>query len=266
MPRIRYLKPEFFSDEDLAEFPFQTRLTFAGLWCWADKSGRLEDRPKFLKCQIFPYDDVDMEGELQKLCQFKISGQPFIHRYETDGQRYISIPCWDKHQRPHHTEKNSVIPEPPKLTPIPPLTTKGMEKGMEKQLNPSRELNNGGITVKKSKRSKIKVNKDILYSEEFLKFWNMYPTRNGTKPGKKEASEAWKQLNPDEKLGKIILDSLKKQINHYQDCKDHGEFIAEFKDAFRWLDKKKWEDEVKTKDWKDRVAEEGETWQPPADL
>ena len=62
MPRIRYLKPEFFTDDDLAEHSFETRLAYAGLWCHADKAGRLEDKPKFLKAVIFPYDDkVNME-------------------------------------------------------------------------------------------------------------------------------------------------------------------------------------------------------------
>ena len=86
MPRIRYLKPEFFSDEDLARLPHSTRLTFAGLWCWADREGRLEDRPEFLKAMIFPYPGdsrVDMEKELSRLAEPKSNGEPFINRYCT---------------------------------------------------------------------------------------------------------------------------------------------------------------------------------------
>jgi len=49
MARIRSLKPDFFKDEDLAVLPFEARLLFEGLWCYADKEGRLEDRPKYLK-------------------------------------------------------------------------------------------------------------------------------------------------------------------------------------------------------------------------
>ena len=143
MARIRYLKPEFFSDEDLADLPFQARLAFAGLWCYADKAGRLEDRPKFLKAMIFPYDNIDMGKQLDLLSQAKHgNGVPFIQRYDVDGTKYIQILTWDKHQKPHHTEAESKIP------PTPPLIIKGMEKGMEKQLNPSEELRNGEGTVK----------------------------------------------------------------------------------------------------------------------
>ncbi len=142
MARIRYLKPDFFTDEDLAELSFQTRLTFAGLWCHADKAGRLEDRPKFLKAMIFPYDSVDMEKQLATLSQGKHgNGVPFIQRYEVDGVRFIQIVTWEKHQKPHHTEAESKIP------PAPPLNIMGM--GMEKQLNPSEKLKNGETTVKR---------------------------------------------------------------------------------------------------------------------
>ena len=52
MARIRSLKPEFFKDEDLALLPFEARILYSGLWCYADREGRLEDRPKYLKADI----------------------------------------------------------------------------------------------------------------------------------------------------------------------------------------------------------------------
>ena len=61
MPRIRYLKPCFFKDEDIASLPHQTRLLYQGLWVLADKEGRLEDRPKRIKAEIFPYEEIDIE-------------------------------------------------------------------------------------------------------------------------------------------------------------------------------------------------------------
>ena len=139
--RIRYLKPDFFSDENLAEFKFETRLTYTGLWCYADKEGRLEDRPKYLKAMIFPYDNVDMEKQLELLSKGKLNGYPFIQRYCIEGLKLIQIVKWDKHQKPHHTEKESIFP------PAPPFI---MEKGMgtEKQLEASLKLSNGELTVK----------------------------------------------------------------------------------------------------------------------
>jgi hypothetical protein len=152
MPRIRYLKPDFFKDEDLAELPFEVRLFYAGLWCQADKAGRLEDRPKRLKAEIFPYDKVDSEKCLEILSRPKpASGRPFIHRYISGGQPYIQIISWSEHQKPHHTERDSEIP------PAPPNTEKGTEKGMEKenQLEASTELSNGALTVKEPEKIQL---------------------------------------------------------------------------------------------------------------
>jgi len=114
LPRIRGLKPDFFKDELLCELPFEARLLFAGLWCYADKSGRLEDRPKYLKAEIFPYDKVDVEKLLNLLANPKLTDKPdkyFIRRYTIDGRQYIDIPTFLDHQKPHHTEKTSKIPE-----------------------------------------------------------------------------------------------------------------------------------------------------------
>lgn len=141
MGRIRYLKPDFFKDEDLVEHPFWIRLLFQGLWTIADKEGRLEDRPKRIKADLFPYENVDVEEGLSELSKIKNhSTRPFIQRYEANGEAYIQIVNWHKHQKPHHTEKESLIP------PAPPITN-GMGKG--KQDGASVELKNGELTVKK---------------------------------------------------------------------------------------------------------------------
>ena len=140
MARIRYLKPDFFKDEDLALLPFPARFLFAGLWGLADKAGRLEDRVLRIKAEIFPYESVDVEENLKLLSKPKNgSGHPFIIRYQLSGQNYIQILSWNKHQKPHHTEKESNIP---------PFNGKGNGKIKEKQLEASCELTNGELTVK----------------------------------------------------------------------------------------------------------------------
>ncbi|CAG0943608.1 hypothetical protein ANRL1_01413 [Anaerolineae bacterium] len=113
MPRIRGLKPDTFKDEDLANLPVPVRYFFMGLWCYADKLGRLEDRPKYLKAELFAYDDFNVEAALELLANPQIQDRPnkvFIRRYTVNGRKYLDIPNFLKHQRPHHTEKGSVIP------------------------------------------------------------------------------------------------------------------------------------------------------------
>lgn len=126
MARIRSIKIDFFHDEDLCDLPFEYRLLFAGLWLLADREGRLEDRPRYIKTQIFPHDEVDVETMLETLSQPKRDGgSPFIHRYSTVNSRgthgYIEVVNFLKHQRPHHTEKQSDIPSHREVTVNSPL-------------------------------------------------------------------------------------------------------------------------------------------------
>ena len=105
MARSRNIKPGFFSNEDLVELDFATRLLFAGLWTVADRDGRLQDRPKKIKIDVFPADNLDIDAMLQAL-----HNGGFIERYVVDGSKFIQISNWSKHQNPHHTEKASEIP------------------------------------------------------------------------------------------------------------------------------------------------------------
>ena len=107
MARARNIKPGFFANENLAELPAETRLLFIGLWTLADREGRLEDRHKRIRAQIFPYDSFDVDA---MLVQLHAAG--FILRYEVGGERYAQIVNFTKHQVPHHKEVASEIPPP----------------------------------------------------------------------------------------------------------------------------------------------------------
>lgn len=108
MARCRNLKPGFFKNEALAELDALVRLLFAGLWCYADRDGRLEDRPKRLKAEILPYSDLDIDDALNQLSR---GDDPFIVRYQVGDGRFIQVRKFREHQSPHNTEKESVIPE-----------------------------------------------------------------------------------------------------------------------------------------------------------
>ena len=94
--RARNIKPAFFQNEVLTDVDPFGRLLFIGLWCLADREGRLEDRPKRIKMQLFAMDDVDVPALLDDLDRLG-----FIRRYEIDGAAYIQIVNFSKHQRPH---------------------------------------------------------------------------------------------------------------------------------------------------------------------
>lgn len=107
MARARNIKPGFFSNDKLAELPALTRILFAGLWTVADRSGRLEDRPKKIKAEVLPYDAANVDKMLADL-----QGAGFVTRYTLNGIKYIQILSFERHQNPHKNEALSTIPAP----------------------------------------------------------------------------------------------------------------------------------------------------------
>ena len=106
--RARNLKPRFFTDSVLLSLPMAARLLFQGLWCIADRAGRLEDDPIQIKIDVFPADMVDVDDLLRQLVD-----RGRVQRYRIGAKRYLQISNFAKHQHPHRDERASVIPEPP---------------------------------------------------------------------------------------------------------------------------------------------------------
>lgn len=115
--RIRTIKPEFFKHEDLydaeQESGLPLRLAFAGLWTVCDKEGRFEWRPRALKIEVMPYDDVDFSRVLHAL-----TTRGFIIRYRVGDKEFGCVPSFGKHQVINNRESPSEIPEPPQAAEI----------------------------------------------------------------------------------------------------------------------------------------------------
>lgn len=106
--RARGIQPGFYKNDQLAECSIYARYIFPGLWMLADRMGRLEYRPKKIKGELLPFDNADVPALLDEL---ETNG--LIKIYEADGKKYIWIPAFLCHQRPHCKEKASVIPRHP---------------------------------------------------------------------------------------------------------------------------------------------------------
>lgn len=89
-------------------------ILFVGLWCLADRDGRLEDRPKRIRAEIFPYREChDINGYLTVLEQLG-----FIERYQAENHAVIQVVNFSKHQSPHKTEKPSELPAKPAMARV----------------------------------------------------------------------------------------------------------------------------------------------------
>lgn len=116
MARSRNIKPGLYKNVELADAPVGARYLFTGLWCIADREGRLKDSPKWIKAEIFPYDSDISIAQVHAWLQ-DLHGSKCIERYSVGGENYIQVVNFLKHQNPHHKEKPSDIPAPPPKSP-----------------------------------------------------------------------------------------------------------------------------------------------------
>lgn len=109
MPRIRTIKPDFWSDEKVGVLPIQARLLFIGTWSYADDNGVVRGNPSYLKAQIFPYDDNLRIGELKKWLDALVEARmliPLTYR----GERYYVVRTFRSHQKIDSRYSNELIP------------------------------------------------------------------------------------------------------------------------------------------------------------
>lgn len=111
-PRIRSLKPEIHTDEELWDLEVEAGLplfrAFTGLWNYSDREGRFEWRPRALKAMILPYWDGDFEHALDAL-----ASRRFIVRYSVGGKQYGWVRKLKDHQAFNAREPASLLPSPP---------------------------------------------------------------------------------------------------------------------------------------------------------
>lgn len=109
--RIRTIKPEFYKHDGLFDLEEETklpiRIAFTGLWCAADREGRFKWKPRRLKAEILPYDDVDFSRVLDALVT-----RGFVVHYTSEEGEFGMIPKFSKHQVINNREMQSNLPDP----------------------------------------------------------------------------------------------------------------------------------------------------------
>lgn len=273
MARTRSIKPGFFNNEVLGCLPPLTRLLFIGLWCIADREGRLDDRPRRINKEILGYDDVTAEEVDQMLQALHDTG--FIYRYSLGDEQYIQVVNFSKHQNPHIKEKASVIPPPSDYSPLEmtyggnqqstvqapdkhssntvqatPITgnlspstgtlsptTGSPEDGLghdEPQPGESLKVDTAGGTGSEKPENHSKT----LAEKRFDEFWAAYPK----KVGKKAAWNAWRKVKPDTELFDKIMTAIGRAKATWQWQRENGRYIPNPK---TWLNEGRWDDEYK---------------------
>lgn len=238
MSRCRSIKPGLWLNEDLAEVSIPARYLFPALWCLADKDGRLEYRPKKIKIEVYPYDEIDIISLIAEL-----HGKKFISVYENEGCFFIQINNFIKHQNPHPKEKSNNYPEPVNICnydgnlkqfnftacnvilpfPSSSLVSSPLDLGCGEKICAS---DDGAffLTAKKKKLSGKKL-------EWFESFWVAFDFKHG----KAAAADSWLVIPAmDEALVENII------AGAHREAATRGD---KPKWAQGWLTERRWEDE-----------------------
>ena len=109
MPRIRSIRPEFFSDARMAQLTPYARLFYQALWCFADDEGRGRCIPRELEGFAFPYEPNVKAVEL--LVELENAGR-IVTYSGPRGEQFYHIPTFNDYQKPNKPMK-SRFPAPP---------------------------------------------------------------------------------------------------------------------------------------------------------
>lgn len=113
MARIRTIKPEFWTSEQVMECSPTARLLFVGMWNFCDDGGNHPASAKTLKAEVFPADDFTADS-IQGMVD-ELVAQGLLLPYEADGKRFLHVTGWH-HQK---IEKpNFKHPSPTNLSTI----------------------------------------------------------------------------------------------------------------------------------------------------
>lgn len=97
MARIRSLKPEFFTSEQIVAVSIPARLLFQGMWVFGDDDGYISASPVQLKMRVFPADSVDVPALLAELVDAGL-----VVPVDADQGSLLWVPSFLNHQSPKY--------------------------------------------------------------------------------------------------------------------------------------------------------------------
>ncbi len=141
MARIRTIKPEFWSSEQVTSCSRDARLLFIGTWNHADDEGNLARSASQLKAKVFPADEIECEPLLQELLahglliEYSVSDKVYLHIDGFKKHQLINrpskpqCPLYEDSLRTHGVAKSLIVNN--SLSTHGALTTEGRKEGRE---------------------------------------------------------------------------------------------------------------------------------------
>lgn len=211
MARIRTIKPEFFTSEDIVSLSPLARLLYIAIWCESDKEGRLVWKPATLKLRYMPGDNIDINS----LCT-EILDRDLVKLY---GEGLAFVPSFSAHQHINPRESASQLPEPQTKLRV---GTRQPRVGTGANLDVHPQVGREG-----------KGKEGLDNASAFAQFYEAYPNKSG----KKTAQTAFEKARIED-LSVLLSDiAIRSQSREW--LKNEGEFIPM---PSTYLNQRRWED------------------------
>jgi len=234
--RIRSIKPEFFTSEQIVECSTNARLLFVGMWCFSDDAGIHQASVNRLKMEVFPADDFTRDQIAEWINELKGAG--LIHEYEVDGESYWKVTGWEKHQR--IDQPTFRFPNPDGFVERSP--NRRRVQG-EQVTNTSRSPSERSPSVRhgsgeERKGSNTSPTRGSIHGfpAGFEEFWDVYPR----KVAKQDAVKAFAKLKPDAAFVAVLVAAVKRHAQSEQ-WQRGIQFVPH---PASWLNGRRWEDEL----------------------
>lgn len=213
--RIRTIKPEFWSNEDMARISYKARLLALALLNYCDDEGFFRANPALIKASLFPLDDsVNVPGMILEL-----SGIDYIRTGKgSDGREYGFITKFTHHQRIDKPKK-SIIREN--------CTFQDQSK------------NDPGCVPSGTGNREQGTGKGESFSSDFDSAWKIYPDKSG----KSSAKSAYIKARRDGVDAQTITDGLTRYIAYVRHRQKTDFRELRFKNGGTWFHQRGWEDE-----------------------
>lgn len=230
MARIRSIKPEFWTSEQVVECSPIARLLFVGMWSFADDGGVFPDSWKRMKMQVFPGDEFGKDRIESMVDELLFVG--LLRRFHHENQAFLLITGWhhQKIERPSYK-----YPQPKEGTKFDDNSTSGRrvvgDNSPPERIGEDRrgEERKGSIlSVSEAESGRH------AYSKEFESFWEVYPRQRRTK--KQEAYRKWKHALKRADAGLLI-----QRATDYANSEQGRSEYAVMPSV--WLNGAMWEDE-----------------------
>lgn len=139
MARIRSIKPEFWTSEQVMDCSRDARVLFIGLWNFCDDAGRHKNSARQIKALIFPGDDDMSVDDVRRLID-ELSANRLLTLYDAAGEQYLEISGW--HHQKIDRPKPSKIPPPDEVEQVVENTkeNKSSQNGRERSSNDRRTI------------------------------------------------------------------------------------------------------------------------------